>query len=160
MTNALDDHFSLMNNAAAGVKMHTAQNGVTADGLKAQGDTLTQQQASQLLEKQMQELMQNDPASTLGQPGRGGDIRYVVRGAPRNVIVMPRINNGAKACYEDSPWTQHLRPAPMQELDVSQYVRQKQTLVNVQPKELKYPPEVPNFPIKFDRILGYREFLS
>ena len=159
MPNDLDRHFALINNASAGIKLETAQNGVTAEGLKAQGDAATQQQAISLMEKQMQELMQPDPSSTLSQPGGGGPVKYVVKGLPRTLLKIPNFDNDEKACYSDSPWTQYIRPAPLQELDVSQYVRNKQTLLK-QPMALKYPPDIPNFPIKFDRMLGYKEFFS
>ena len=159
MPNDMDKLMGVMHDSSASSASYTAANVVTKDQLIANGDATTAQAAMDLLDKEMQELMQADPSSTVGQPGDPSTQKYIYA-PPRNVIVMPKIHWDKPSCHSESWWSKKLLPVPKGEVDLSGFVRKKMVAPGVTEKDAKYPPSIPNFPIKYDRLMGYREFLS
>lgn len=159
MPNDLDQLLSTTKDSSTALKSFSDQNGVSKDQLLADGDAATAQQAMQLIDQEMRELMQDDPSSTVGQPGDASTQKFIYA-PPRNVIVMPKIHWNKPACYSDSWWTRQIAPTPKSEMDFTHLVRKKLPPPGISEKDLKYPPSIKNFPITFDRMLGYREFLS
>ena len=159
MTNDMDHMMSAVHSSSVATKNFTAQNGVTKDALVATGDAATMQQAMQLVDQDMRELLKDDPNSTVGQPGDPSTQKYVYA-PPRNVIVMPNSDHKHPACFKDSWWSQKLVPVPKREIDLTGLAPKKLPPAGISEKDIKYPPSIKNFPIHFDRSLGYREFLS
>lgn len=157
MPNEIDNQMNLMGQASVGVQSMTATHGVTAGQIQAQGSVDAQQAMQVLLERQMRELMQPDANSTIGQAGDASGQKIVI-GPARDVIVMPRIDWENPPCYSESWWTRHMAPVPRFEMFHERKVPAPATGLSM--RDIKYPPTVPNFPIHFDRLMGYREFLS
>lgn len=160
MGNDIDNQLDMMQNASAGVRQSTADSGISADNIQMHGMELSAQEQQRFMEMYMKELNQDDPASTIGQPG-GGGTQKIVYAQPRDIIVMPQTPEfNEKACHSGSWWTRTLAPIPKFEKDLSYLSLSGRTIKSVGTQDIKYPPAVPNFPIHFDRMLGYREFLS
>jgi hypothetical protein len=159
MPNDMDKVMDMMHDSSAAMASHAAENGVTKDQLIAAGDAATQQQAQDLLDQELRELMQADPSSTVGQPGDASTQKYIYA-PPRNVIVMPKIDLAKRSCHENSWWSKKILPVPMNDMDFTSLIKKKMIAPGTSEMDAKYPPTINNFPIKFDRLLGYREFLS
>ena len=157
MTNAIDDQMTMMNNASVGVKTLAAQNAVTADQLEARGVSQDELIRNQLYEKQLQELLDPDQYSTVGQTGDAAHQNIKIL-PPRDVIVIPKINWENTSCFSESWWTRTLAPVPKFEKFHEKAPTYNNSTVSI--KDMKFPPAVPNFPIHFDRMMGFREFLS
>ena len=159
MANDMDNLMSSLQDSSSTMATHAAENTVTKDQLIATGEQATAQQAISLLDQEFQELMQADPTSTIGQPGDPSTQKYVYA-PPRDVIIMPKINWNKPSCHSESWWSKKFLPVPKKEMDLSGLVKKKPPPPGISEKDAKYPPSIPNFPITFDRMLGYREFLS
>ena len=156
----MDHQFDLLHNASVGVKGMADTNGVTGEGLAAQDAAQTHQLEMQLQEKLLQELLAKDPNSTVSQAGHQPQVQKVFSGPPRDVIVMPKIHWKHPACYSESWWTRSIAPVPRSEVVFPKALAKPQGLNMVSVKDLQHPAGFANFPIHFDKMLGYREFLS
>lgn len=155
----MDKLMGSLHDSSASVAAHAVVNVPTKEQLVATGDAATNQLAKDLLDQEMQELLRPDAASTLSQPGDASTQKYIYA-PPRNVLIIPNIEDLKLNCLNESKWTKTLAPAPKTEINLTDIVRHKLIKPGITQANAKYPPSIPNFPIKFDRMMGYKEFLS
>ncbi len=155
----MDKLMGSLHDSSASMAAHAAVNAPTQQQIVAIGDAATQQLTNNLMEQEMNELMRDDPSSSVGQPGDPSTQKYIYA-PPRNVLVIPNFDIDKPNCYNDSIWNQTLAPVPKAEIFLPIMAKKKLIGPGISEKDAKYPPSIPNFPIKFDRLLGYRQFLS
>ena len=149
-----------LTNVSGAVREHAASTAVASDQINASATDAANQQAMALYNKYLQEVDAADPTSTIGGPNHPSFKPVFVTGPPTTVVVMPDISSQKPACYSESWWTRHLVPTPQRDSDLSFLVAKKNLSAGLAAKEIKYPPAVKNYPIKFDRYMDYKEFLS
>jgi hypothetical protein len=161
--NAIDQQMNLLHDTSVGLKDMTQTNGVRVDQIgqvqNAQGAMYQQQ----LQEQQLAEFLKASPFSTVGQPGDNTNQRIVVL-PPKTVIMMPPVSDAANAkyneCLSNSWWTKSIAPAPKFEHADSRLVVPRNGITTPDASKANPTVHVPNFPIQFDPMVGYREFLS
>jgi hypothetical protein len=157
MPNGIENQLNLMHNASLGVKTMTQDSGLTTDSVAADGARLDEMEQMRLMDEEFKEMMASDPSSTVGQPG-GLVNQKIIQLPPKEFFAYRESCSCPK--FSDSPWTRYPAPIPKLEQDVSLLSLPSRLAKAAPIKDLKFPPAVPNFPIQFDRTLGYRDFLS
>lgn len=154
------DSLSSLSDVSAAMREHAASNSVPPEQISASAANAENLKAMALYNKYLQEVDAADPTSTITGPQNAPFKPVYVTGKPETVIVMPDISSNNPPCYSESWWTRNLAPVPKRESDLSELMSKSNLSAGLSQKQVKFPPVVKDFPIKFDRFMNYKEFLS
>jgi len=154
----IDQVFNMLHNTSSSVQSFGKTNGVTNEQMATQAQALNAKANADLAQKQIDELLNPDGTSTLGRPG--DPSTQIIRRLPaREIVVFPQHNFKNEHCLSQSWWTRYMAPVPKFE-KFSEKLYSSNKNVGQSANDAQKPDSVPNFPIHFDRMLGYRKFLS